>query len=88
MVPKKLHKDLLPKPNKAEVEFKKEPAKTVAALQFSGWANDKKIKKYKQQLQTALAKEGISHTNRFYFFGYNAPYEVFKRKNEIIMELY
>jgi len=60
----------------------------VAALQFSGWANNKKIKKYKQQLQTALAKEGIPHTNRFYFFGYNAPYEVFNRKNEIIVELY
>ena len=88
MVPKKLHKDILPKPNQPEVEFKKEPAKTVAALQFSGWTNNKKIKKYKQQLQTALAKEGIPHTNRFYFFGYNAPYEVFNRKNEIIVELY
>ena len=35
----------------------------------------------------ALKAEGIDHTNRFYFLGYNAPYEVFNRKNEIIVEV-
>ena len=87
MVPKKLDKDLLPKPNQSDIKFKNEPAKTMAALQFSGWASDKKIKKFKQKLKTALDAEGISYTDRFYFFGYNAPYEVFNRKNEIIVEL-
>ena len=52
-----------------------------------GWANDAKIEKYKQQLKAALDAEGIKYSNRFYFFGYNAPFEVFNRKNEIIVEL-
>ena len=87
MVPRKLNKDMLPKPNQSDIEFKEEPAKTVAAISFSGWANDAKIEKYKQNLIAALDAEGIKHSNRFYFFGYNAPYEVFNRRNEIIVEL-
>ena len=87
MVPKGLKKETLPKPNQSIIEFNKEPAKTVAAISFTGWANDKKIEKYKQRLKVALDAEGIAYTNRFYFLGYNAPYEVFNRKNEIIVEL-
>ena len=87
MVPKKLKKDMLPKPNQTGIEFKQEPAKTLAAIRFSGWANDTKIEKYKQHLKAALDAEGIKYTNQFYFFGYNAPFEILNRKNEIIVEL-
>jgi hypothetical protein len=87
MVPKEFKKEMLPAPNQSEIEFKEEPSKTVAAIRFGGWANDKKIARYKQQLIAALEAEGIEHSNRFYFFGYNAPYEVFNRKNEVIIEL-
>ena len=87
MVPKELKKEMLPKPNQSLIEFKEEPAKTVAAISFSGWANNKKIEKYKQKLKSALEFEGIAPTDKFYYFGYNAPYEVFNRKNEVIVEL-
>ena len=87
MVPKKYKKETLPQPNLSNIKFKEEPAKTVAAINFNGWANDKKIKKYKQKLKEALDREGILYKNRFHFLGYNAPYEVFNRKNEIIVEL-
>ena len=87
MVPKKFKKETLPQPNQLQIEFKEEPAKTVAAIVFDGWANDEKIKKYKEKLKAALDTEGIPYTNRFYFLGYNAPYEVFNRKNEVIVEL-
>ena len=87
MVPKELKKEMLPKPDQSLIEFKEEPAKTVAAISFSGWANDKKIEKFKQELKSALDVEGITYSNRFYFLGYNAPYEVFNRKNEVIVEL-
>jgi len=87
MVPKKLNKETLPKPNQSGIEFKEEPAKLIAAITFGGWANDEKIEKYKQELKAALNAEGIKYTDKFYFFGYNAPYEVFNRKNEVIVEL-
>lgn len=87
MVPKKFEKEKLPQPNQPQIVFKKEPAKTVAAISFNGWADDDKIKHYKKKLKFALEKEEIPYTNRFYFLGYNAPYEVFNRKNEVIVEL-
>lgn len=87
MVPKKFQKETLPQPNKSGIVFRTEPAKRVAAVAFKGWANDEKIATYKRQLTDALDKAGISYTNRYYFLGYNAPYEVFGRKNEIIVEL-
>ena len=69
------------------LKFHEEPEKRVAAISFGGWADDEKIEKYKKQLIKALEAEGIAYTNRFYFLGYNAPYEVLRRKNEIIVEL-
>ena len=87
MVPKKFEKETLPQPNQPQIVFKNEPAKTVAAIAFKGWADDKKIEHHKQELKLALKQQGIAYTNRFYFLGYNAPYEVFNRKNEVIVEL-
>jgi len=87
MVPKKLNKDMLPKPNQTGIEFKEEPSKILAAISFGGYANDTKIEKHKQELKAALDAEGIKYSNRFYFFGYNAPYEVLNRKNEVLVEL-
>ena len=87
MVPKKNKKETLPQPNQSQIEFREEPAKTVAAISFGGWANDEKIATYKAKLTAALDAEGIPYTNRFYFLGYNAPYEMINRKNEVIVEL-
>lgn len=87
MVPKKFKKETLPQPNQSQIKFWEEPAKIVAAITFGGWANDEKIEKYKQKLKSALDTEGITYTNRFYFLGYNPPFEFFNRKNEIIVEL-
>ena len=87
MVPKKFDKESLPKPNESQIKFREEPAKTVAAITFGGWANEAEILKYKQKLIAALDNNGIKYTNRFYFLGYNPPFEVFNRKNEVIVEL-
>ncbi|MBG6110203.1 hypothetical protein H4V97_000118 [Flavobacterium sp. CG_23.5] len=87
MVPKKFKKETLPQPNQSRIEFREEPAKTVAAITFGGWANAEKIEKYKEKLKAALDAEGIKYTNRFYFLGYNPPFEVINRKNEVIVEL-
>ena len=87
MVPRNLKKENLPTPNNSEIQFEEVPAKKVAAIRFSGWASDKKIEKYKKQLITALEKKGIEFTNRFYYLGYNPPYETVNRRNEVIVEL-
>jgi hypothetical protein len=87
MVPQGIRKDDLPKPNQAEITFKQEPKKTMAVITFSGWANDATIKEHKDALIAVLKTNGIKHSNQFYCFGYNPPYDLFFRKNEIAVEL-
>jgi len=87
LVPKKNTRESLPRPNDSSIEFKQEPAKTVAAICFGGWANDEKIEAHKNELIAALDKQNIPYTDKFYFLGYNSPFEVFNRKNELIVEL-
>lgn len=86
MVPEK-NKETLPEPNSKEIKFRKEPSKTVAAITFGGWADQKKIDFHKKKLIDAMDANSVPYTDKFYFLGYNAPYETYNRRNEVIVEL-
>eukprot|EP00353_Schmidingerella_taraikaensis_P004421 CAMPEP_0185584922 /NCGR_PEP_ID=MMETSP0434-20130131/35421_1 /TAXON_ID=626734 ORGANISM="Favella taraikaensis, Strain Fe Narragansett Bay" /NCGR_SAMPLE_ID=MMETSP0434 /ASSEMBLY_ACC=CAM_ASM_000379 /LENGTH=105 /DNA_ID=CAMNT_0028204973 /DNA_START=132 /DNA_END=449 /DNA_ORIENTATION=+ len=77
----------LPIPNNSEVELEELDSKRVAVIQFGGWANQQKIEKHQEKLTALLDEEGIEHTGRFFFLGYNAPFEITNRTNEVVVEL-
>ncbi len=85
VMPSKYDAGTLPKPSNSEVSISESPAETVATLTFGGYASDYKIGKYKQKLQSALEKAGISHDGNFRVLGYNPPFQLVGRKNEIIV---
>ena len=87
MVPKEFSKETLPKPENQNIEFIQMPEKKMAVITFGGWANDEKIEKYKAKLISLLAENNIKHNNIFSVLGYNPPYEVLFRRNEVIVEL-
>jgi hypothetical protein len=87
MVPKGYTMNSLPEPNDKRIIFEQQNEKIIAAIQFDGWADNDKIEYFTEQLKSSLAKEHISHTNKFSYLGYNPPYEVINRRNEIIVEL-
>lgn len=87
MVPKNLKLDDLPKPNDSTIQFEQEEAKTVAALRFGGWANDSIIDAKIQELEMLLKENDLTIKGKFSFLGYNPPYEVFNRRNEVIVEV-
>lgn len=87
MVPKNKDREKLPKPNDASIYFEEYPERTVAAIQFGGWTNDEKIKRYSKELAELLNKEGIKHTGEFAYLGYNPPFDVINRRNEVIVEV-
>ena len=87
MVPKRFNKENLPKPNQSNIEFQEKPSLKMAAIRFGGWASDEKIELYKKKLIAALDEKGIAHTQRFSFFGYNPPYDILFRRNEVVVEL-
>jgi hypothetical protein len=87
MVPKNYNLKNLPNPNNSKIVFEKEEEKIIAAIRFDGWADDEKIKKYRSVLTNELVKEKLNYINKFSFLGYNPPYEVMNRRNEIVVEL-
>ena len=87
LVPKAYKKEDLPKPNTESITITEMPAKKVAAITFGGWADAEKIDRYQTELLKALDREGIAYTNKSYFLGYNPPFEMVGRKNEVIIEL-
>ena len=87
MVPKSYNLDALPNPNNDRIVFEKHSEKIIAAIRFDGWADNEKIENYKSILIKELEKENLQHTNKFSFLGYNPPYEVIDRRNEVVVEL-
>lgn len=87
VMPSEYTKDNLPKPDNSEIKIETTPEEYVAAVQFGGYANDEEIKKYAAQLETALKSKGIEYFGNFRFLGYNAPYQVLDRRNEIIVSI-
>jgi len=87
MVPSGYTEETLPKPNNDKIFFEKKEGAVMAAIRFGGWANDERIKEYKQKLITLLQKEGIAYGETFMYLGYDPPYAVFNRRNEIVVEL-
>jgi hypothetical protein len=87
MVPKGYDESNLPQPKDSRVNFVRLPKRVVAVIRFGGWADDKDIRIHADKLKKALEREGIAHTDSFSFFGYNPPYDMVDRRNEVVVEL-
>ncbi|MFN4123400.1 MAG: SOUL family heme-binding protein [Flavobacteriales bacterium] len=87
MVPSAYKLEDLPKPNNQNIRFEQHDSKYMAAIRFGGWANDERIAKYERKLAEALQREGIKAKGKFLYFGYNPPYELVNRRNEVVIEI-
>ena len=87
VMPSEYNKNNLPTPNDSSVKLTTTNEEYVAAIQFGGYANDESIKKYAAQLENALKAKKIEYYGNFRFLGYNAPYQFWNRKNEIIVNV-
>lgn len=87
MVP--LNEDInkMPAANSKDIKLELVPEHRVAAITFGGWASSEKIKEYSDQLMKLLDQESIPHKNKFSYYGYNPPFQLTGRRNEIIVEL-
>lgn len=87
VMPSKFNKDNLPSPNNPNVIIETVEAQYVAVITFSGFANESDIKEHKELLIETLNKKGISYHGNFRFLGYNPPYQLVGRKNEVVVDI-
>ena len=77
----------LPEPNSKNVEIIQIQPKTYAVLEFTGYANDKKIKKHTKRLLQFMKAENLVPIGTIKYLGYNPPWQVLGRKNEVAVEV-
>ena len=87
VMPSQYTLDKLPRPVDSRVELHESAAVYMAAIEFGGYANDEKIKQYADRLLEALNRNGIKTIGNPTFLGYNAPYELIGRKNEVVIAI-
>jgi len=77
----------LPKPNNDEVSIQKTPDEVVAVIQFGGFASDEDLVFYAGKLQDILIEKGITSYGNPRYLGYNPPFQLVDRRNEIIISV-
>jgi SOUL heme-binding protein len=77
----------LPKPNDPGISIITSSPEYVAVLQFGGFASGERISKQRLLLEKYLKEKGLSYHGNFRFLGYNPPYQLLGRRNEIIVSL-
>ncbi|MEQ8363460.1 MAG: heme-binding protein [Cyclobacteriaceae bacterium] len=84
VMPEGYDRNNLPAPLNSEIQLHESEAEYVAVLRFGGYASDDKIEKKKKQLFAELESLGIQHSNNIHYLGYNAPWDIVFRRNEVV----
>jgi hypothetical protein len=87
MMPKQYSTSELPKPNSKEVKILEEKPRVMAVIRYDGFSSDDKIKKYTNELSAIVAKYNLKTTGSYMYMGYNAPWDIINRRNEIAIEV-
>ena len=87
VMPSSYNKANLPKPNNPDVILNETADEYVAAIQFGRFASDKELKLYSEKLQDILKEKGIKTLGNARFLGYNPPFQLVGRRNEIIISI-
>jgi hypothetical protein len=80
--------ETLPQPRDSRVHFRQIPARSLAAIQFSGFFRQDTIQKNKQRLSQWLQEQGIETEGDFIVAGYNPPWVPgFLARNEVLIQI-
>jgi hypothetical protein len=85
VMPEKYDTKTLPTPKDKNIQIQKSKAAYVAVIRFGGYASDEKITANRLKLEKILEQRNIKTNGPFSYLGYNAPYELIGRTNEIII---
>ena len=88
VMPAEMTLENLPNPLDERVTLAPVPARTMAALRFSGWATSRRVEKHTQRLMERLDEQGIPLSGKPMVAQYDPPFRLpFMRRNEILVEV-
>lgn len=87
VMPEKYKEADLPKPKDVSVHIVKSSPQYVAVISFGGYADDETIREKRDLLLKLIQKKGIKVAGEYSFLGYNAPFQFWSRKNEVVIPI-
>ena len=87
VMPSKYTINDLSKPNDSRIVMEKVDKKKYAAITYSGYNNSTKFSFNSTKLRRILDENNISYKDNPIYLGYDAPYKIWGRKNDILFEL-
>jgi hypothetical protein len=87
VMPSSYNEGNLPKPNDPNVLIHKTADEYVVVIQFGGFASDKDLIFYSAKLHDILEEKGVTTYGHARFLGYNPPFQLINRRNEIIVSV-
>ena len=87
MMPKSYTMETLPEPNDPLVQLRQVPARSMAAVRYSGFWSEENYRKHRDELEQWMTVNGLVAAGEPVWARYNAPFTPwFMRRNEILVE--
>jgi hypothetical protein len=77
----------LPLPDDKSIQLHETESAYTASIRFGGYTSEEKIETYKLKLKAYLDKKQIVYTEPFVYLGYNPPYQLTNRRNEVMVRI-
>lgn len=87
VMPSSVNPDEMPKPDDRGIMFHTAPEEYVAVIRFTGFASDDDIEKHEEKLRNWLSNKGINTASGYRYLGYNPPYQLVNRRNEVAVTI-
>jgi hypothetical protein len=87
VMPSKYKKSELPNPSNKNVSIQEEVSKILLVVRYGGYSNDERIESHSEILRQIIQKHHLNATGPFMYMGYNAPWDIINRRNEVAVEI-
>lgn len=87
VMPSQYQMEELPTPNSDKVQITEQAPLVLAVIRFGGFASQNKIQEQADLLTKILKENNIQTKGSLLFMGYNAPWDVTGRRNEVAYEV-
>lgn len=87
VMPLSVHKKGAPEPKGENVSLEVTKPRYVAAIRYGGYTNSRKESLHKTRLMEILQANNIEVTGIVEFLGYDSPYKIYNRRNEVMVEI-
>lgn len=87
VMPSQYKKDELPIPSNKKVTIQEEVSKVLLVVRYGGYSSDERIDSHIAILKNIIQKHNLKATGGFMYMGYNAPWDIINRRNEVAIEI-